>query len=139
MTRTIREVMTGNPRTISAGAPVTDAARAMRDADVGAVIVLDDGKVGGIVTDRDITIRSTAFGYDPSSTPVRQVCSTDVTTLSPDDDLREAVLLMRSKNVRRLPVVDGNQPVGMVSLGDLAIERDPESALSDISVAPPNQ
>lgn len=139
MTRTIRQIMTGSPRTVSAGAPVIDAARVMRDADVGALIVMDDSKVGGIVTDRDITVRSTAFGYDPNSTPVRQVCSTDLTMLSPDDDLGEAVQLMRSKNVRRLPVVDGGQPVGMVSLGDLAVERDPGSALSDISVAPPNQ
>jgi CBS-domain-containing membrane protein len=95
--------MTGNPQTVTAGAPLTDAARLMRDADVGAVIVRDDGKGGGVVTDRGITVRATAFGHDPNSTPVREVCSTDLTTLSPDDDVSQAVQLMRSKNVRRLP------------------------------------
>lgn len=112
----------------------------MRAASVGAVLVAADGKLAGIVTDRDITVRVVAQGRDPSTTPLADVCSCELTTLSPDDDVDRAIEVMRSKAVRRLPVVDStNQPLGIVSLGDLALERDPSSVLGRISGAPPNQ
>ena len=112
----------------------------MYDANVGAVIVSDDGKIAGIVTDRDITVRVVAQGRDPSATSLAQICSSNVATLSPDDDIDRAVQVMRDHAIRRVPVVDSqNVTVGILSLGDLALERDPRSALGQISAAPPNR
>ena len=79
-----------------------------------------------------------ASGKDPATTRLDEICSKDVTTVSSDMPVEEAVRLMRDRAVRRLPMVDGDRPVGVVSLGDLAVERDPTSALADISEAPPN-
>ena len=139
MAQSISEVMTPNPVTVQSDASIVDAARAMREADVGPVIVLHGGEVSGIVTDRDIAIRAVAEGRDPSSTTVGEIASRDLTTLSPNDSVDDAVRMMRERAVRRLPVVEGGQAVGIVSIGDLAIERDPDSALADISAAPPNE
>jgi CBS domain-containing protein len=137
--QTVRDVMTPNPRIVRANDPVVEAARAMKDVEAGAVVVTDDsGEVTGIVTDRDIAIRSIAEGRDPTSTPVKSIASMDVTTLSPSDSARDAVRLMRDKAIRRLPVVDEGRPVGIVSLGDLAVERDSDSVLAAISAAPDN-
>jgi CBS domain-containing protein len=138
MAQSVREVMTSAPKTVDAAAPVVDVARIMADADVGAVVVVDGGQVAGIVTDRDVTVRAVAKGRDPASTPVREVCSAELTTLALEGTVDDAVRLMREKAVRRLPVVEGGRPVGIVSLGDLAVEREPQSALGDISAAPPN-
>ncbi len=140
MPESIREIMTPDPRSVSATATVADAARAMREADVGPIIVLDDNdSVCGIVTDRDVTIRAVAEGLDPASTPVERICSRDTTTVSPDEAAEQAVRIMRERAIRRLPVVENGRPVGIVSIGDLAIERDTESALADISAKPPNE
>lgn len=136
MPQTVRDIMTTNPRTFEEDIPVAEAARAMRDDDIGDVIVCGEGEVLGIVTDRDITVRVTAEGRDPSQVALGEVCSGDVITLSPDDPVDRAVELMRNKAIRRLPVVEGKRPVGVVSLGDLAMERDSHSALADISAAP---
>ena len=111
----------------------------MRDEEVRGVLVIQDGKLCGLLTDRDIVVRAVAEGRDPSKTQVGEVASTDVATLAPDQDVGEAIRLMREKHVRRLPVVEGGRPVGIVSLGDLAVERDPDSVLADISAAPPNE
>jgi CBS domain-containing protein len=137
--QTVRDVMTANPTTLSMSASVLDAARAMRDADIGDVIVVDNGQVCGIVTDRDLVVRTIAQGREPSKTKLGDICSRDLTTVLPSDSVDEAVQLMRQKAIRRLPVVEGGRAVGVVSIGDLAQERDPQSALSDISVAPPNR
>ena len=110
----------------------------MRDQAIGDVIVLKDGAICGIVTDRDITVRAVAEGRDPKSTPVGDICTEGLATVTPDASVAEAVELMRSKAVRRLPVVEGGKPIGIVSIGDLAVERDPKSALADISSADPN-
>jgi len=139
MVQRIKEVMTPDPVTVEANAPIAEAAKAMREGDIGTVIVLDGGKVSGLVTDRDIVVRGIAEGADPRSTPVRKVCSSNPLTLSPSDDVDKAVKVMREKSVRRLPVVEGSRPVGIVSIGDLAIDKDPKSALADISAAPPNK
>lgn len=138
MAQNIRDVMTSDPRTVKSNDTVIDAARAMREEDFGAAIVLDNGSIRGLLTDRDIVVRAVAEGRDPSQTKVGDIASEDVTTLTADQGVGDAVRLMRDKHVRRLPVVEGGKPVGIVSLGDLAVERDPDSVLADISAAPPN-
>jgi CBS domain-containing protein len=139
MAQKIREVMSSNPVTVPAKTPIADVARTMRDSDIGDVIVLDDGDICGIVTDRDVTIRGIAEGRDPNSTPVKQICSQELISITPDDGVDRAVQLMREKAVRRIPVIEGGKPVGIVSIGDLAMERDERSALADISAAPANR
>lgn len=84
-------------------------------------------------------VRALAEGWDPERTTVAGACSDDLVTVTPDDDLDRAVGLVREHAVRRLPVVEGGHPVGLVALADLAMERDPDSALGDISGARPNQ
>ena len=139
MAQMIRELMTQDVRSCPSGTTLIDAARTMRDDDIGDVIVLDDdGGLRGIVTDRDIAIRAVAEGADPSSMTVGDICSGDVMTVSPDTDAAEAVRMMRAGAIRRLPVTEDGRPVGIVSIGDLAIERDSDSALADISAAKPN-
>lgn len=137
MASTVAEVMTRELVSIEADAPVVEAARRMRQANVGDVIVLDSGKMCGIVTDRDLVVRALAVEKDPG-TPVRGVCSGEVAKVTPDMRIDQAVQLMRAKAIRRLPVVEGDRPVGVLSLGDLAMERDERSALADISAAPAN-
>jgi CBS domain-containing protein len=138
MAQSIRDVMTTHPVALSAAASLIEAAQAMRDNDIGAVIVVEHGQVCGIVTDRDITIRGVAAGPDLSRLTVGDICSRHLITLSPTDSVEDAVLLMREKALRRLPVVEGGHPVGIVSLGDLAVTQDPHSTLAHISVAPAN-
>jgi CBS domain-containing protein len=138
MGRSIREVMTDQLITLPADASIVDAGRAMRENDIGDVIVMDGDRFCGLVTDRDIVVRGIAEGKDPSSTQVRDVTTEDVQTLSPDSTVAEAVDIMRSAAVRRIPVLDGDRPVGIVSIGDLAQQEDEGSALADISEAAPN-
>lgn len=139
MSQLVQDVMTADPITIDAGAPIAEAARKMREADVGPIIVMEDGSVCGILTDRDIAIRAVAEGMDPSTTKVGEICSKEVATLSPRDKVTMAVDLMEKIAVRRLPVVEDHKPVGILTLGDLAIQRDPDSTLAQISSAPANQ
>jgi CBS domain-containing protein len=139
MAHTIRDIMTTQPVALPTSASAADAARLMRDNNIGDVIVIEDEKVRGIVTDRDIVVRAIAAGKDPASTRLGEIASTELTLISPDDDTDKAVQLMRDKAIRRLPVVEDGRPVGFISMGDLAIERDPDSALADVSEAPPNR
>jgi len=134
----IREVMTLNPVTLEASTPVMKAAEAMRENDIGDVVVRYDGKLCGIVTDRDIVVRVLATGKDPKATTLESVCSHDMLTLSPDQDTADAIRLMRERAIRRLPVVENNKLLGIVSLGDLACVLDPHSTLGDISSASPS-
>jgi|SRR5947209_4673961 len=138
MATTLRDVMTAEPLCLSPDATVAEAARMMRDSDVGDVIVADGATITGIVTDRDIVVRAIAQQGDPSQMTVREIASTDLVTLAPDDSIDRAVEVMRQRALRRLPVVEGGRPVGVVSIGDLAMERDEQSALADISAAPGN-
>jgi CBS domain-containing protein len=135
---TVQEVMTTDPVALDASETVGEAARRMKAEDIGDVIVVQDGRICGVVTDRDIVVRVLAEGRDPNQTQLGDVCSREVATVSPDDDLTAAGDLMRDRAVRRVPVVENGKPVGIVSIGDLAIERDPDSALSHISAAPPS-
>jgi CBS domain-containing protein len=140
MAKRVRDLMRTKPIQLPGAVPVVEAARQMRAANVGAVIVAENGRMTGIVTDRDITIRAVAQGRDPNTTLLADICSSEVTALSPDDDIDRAVEIMREKAIRRIPVVDSrNEPVGILSLGDLALERDPRSVLGQISAARPSQ
>jgi CBS domain-containing protein len=139
MAQYLREIMTQNPVTVQTTDSVVAAARSMRDGNIGDVVVVEQGQIQGILTDRDIVVRALAEGRDPERTTVGEICSRELTTLSPSDAIRDAAAVMRDKAIRRLPVVDGGRPVGIVSLGDLAVERDPASTLGGISSAPPNR
>ncbi|MFC5213768.1 CBS domain-containing protein [Streptomyces coerulescens] len=140
MTQHVRDVMTTDLATVEPLTSVTTVARMMRDEDIGAVLVTEGDQLRGLVSDRDLVIRAVAEGGDPGQTTVAHACSEDLVTVGPDDDLARAVQVMREHSVRRVPVVDeGHHAVGIVSIGDLAIERDPESALGDISAAEPNR
>jgi CBS domain-containing protein len=139
MPQRISEVMTKDPLSMENTTNLQDAARAMRDKDIGDVVVTKpDGSLCGIITDRDIVIRGVAEGVDASSTTLDDVCTHQLVTVGPDDSVAAAVNAMEEHAIRRLPVVDNGSLVGFVSIGDLAVERDRESALGEISAAPPN-
>jgi CBS domain-containing protein len=138
MATIVRDVMMTNPLSVDAGASIRQAAETMRNNDIGDVLVVDESTLHGIVTDRDIVVRAVADGRQPDTTPVGEVCSPELTTVEAGADVGKAADIMRRHAVRRLPVVDGNEVVGIVSLGDLARTKDPDSALGDISAAPPN-
>ena len=137
--RHVQEIMTQDPVTVDVSATLVDVARRMRDHDIGDVIVTENNKVRGILTDRDIVVRGIAEGHDPGQVKVNEVHSADLITVSPQDPVDSAAETMRRHDVRRLAVVDGDKPVGILSIGDLAVERDPDSALADISAASPNR
>jgi CBS domain-containing protein len=138
MAQKVREIMTGDPVTLDAQDTVAEAAIAMRNYAIGDVIVLDGSRLCGLVTDRDIVVRVIAEDRDPFATPLREICSDNVATLTPDDDVERAVALIAERAVRRIPILEGERVVGVVTIGDLAIERDERSALASVSAAPPN-
>ncbi|MDO0931097.1 CBS domain-containing protein [Streptomyces sp. DG2A-72] len=141
MTRQIRDVMSPGAAAVEPMTTVARAARLMREQNVGDVLVAYDCDLFGVLTDRDIVVRTLAEGRDPDTTAVGSVCTRPpVVTLTPDDTTDRAAELMRRHAVRRLPVVErGGCPVGVVSLGDLATVDDPRSALADISRADPTR
>jgi CBS domain-containing protein len=123
MAKAIRELMTKNPCAIDADKPVTYAAKMMRDEDVGLAPIVEGQKLVGTLTDRDIAIRVVAEGKDPASTKVREIASTDLVTVDPQQDLDEALRLMGRHQVRRLPVVDESaRLVGVLAQADVARE-----------------
>jgi CBS domain-containing protein len=134
----VREVMTPGVVAVRPDASLVEAAQLMRSQDIGDVVVADGQDIVGVLTDRDITVRAVADGVDPLTVSARQVCTPHPAVVAPDDPVSTAVALMREKAVRRLPVVERGLPVGMVSLGDLAVAQDPDSALADISRAAPD-
>ena len=138
MAQSIREVMTADPRTVEAGATVAEAAREMRAGDVGSVVVVENGAVAGIITDRDIAVRVVAQGLDPDATRVSEAATMRPVTLTVDQTVEDAIRLVREQDVRRIIVLQDGRAAGVVSLGDLAIERDTDSALADIASEPPN-
>ena len=137
MAQIIADLMARDPISCPPDAPIRTAAELMRDRDTGDVVVVEGGTLRGIVTDRDIAVRAVADGQGPD-TPLSEVLSEDVVALRPDDRIERAVDLMREHAVRRLPVVEDDRLVGIVSIGDLAMERDSDSALADISAAREN-
>jgi CBS domain-containing protein len=139
MAKKVKDVMSASPIGLEDSATLVDAARAMREGDFGSVVVLKGGTICGVVTDRDIVVRAVAEGKDPKSVKLGEICSEQVVTVSPDQSVDEAAELMRDKAVRRVPVVDNGRLVGIVSLGDLAKQKDEGAALAEISAAPPNK
>jgi len=124
--------------TVTADATLTEAARMMRDADIGDVIVVKKTKPVGMLTDRDIVVRGVAENRTPGTVTAGEICTTDVVSVAPDAEISQAIALMRRAAVRRLPVTEMGELVGVLSLGELAIERDETSVLADISSAEPN-
>jgi CBS domain-containing protein len=117
----IRDLMTENPSAIDADKPVAYAAKMMRDEDVGLAPIVQGDRLVGTVTDRDIAIRVVAEGRDPESTTVREVASTDLVTIDPEQSLDEALRLMAQHQVRRLPVVEEDgRLVGVLAQADVA-------------------
>lgn len=137
----VSEIMSKNVVALPLWRSIAFAAQQMRDANVGAIVVTEvenPNTLYGVITDRDLVVRCLAAGRDPNETKLAEVCSREPTTLSPTDEVSQAEELMAAKAIRRIPVMDDNRVVGVVSLGDLAIENDRESALARISAAPPS-
>lgn len=120
----IRDVMTANPKSCSSNASITEAARAMSSEDVGPIPVVEGDRLVGLLTDRDIVVRVVAEGRDPQSTTVGEVASSDLATVSPDENLDRALQLLAERQVRRLPVVEGEKLVGIVAQADIARHGD---------------
>jgi|SRR3954471_11845405 CBS domain-containing protein len=123
----VRELMTKDPRTVQPTASIVDAARLMRDEDTGIVPIAEgDGRLVGVVTDRDIAIRVIAEGKDPTSTKVTELTSQNVVTIDPQQDLDEALRLMAQHQVRRLPVVEEDGKLcGILAQADVARHAEP--------------
>lgn len=138
MAQTVQDIMTPNPTVLDATTPLQQAALQMRQGEMGDVLVRNGDGLCGIVTDRDIVTRAVAERGDLSDVTLADVCSQQLWTIGPADPVSAAVEVMRAHAIRRLPVVQEGEPVGIVSLGDLAVQRDPDSALADISAAPTN-
>lgn len=135
--QTVADVMTPAPTTIGMSETLETAARTMAAQDVGALVVQAGNTTVGIVTDRDLVVRGLAEGLGLEAM-VGEVASEELLSIGPGVPVETAVELMRVAAVRRIPVMDGDDAVGIISIGDLAVERDPTSALADISAAEPN-
>jgi len=138
MRATIQDVMTTNLVTCPSSATIADAARLMRDRNIGDVLVTRDGdKLAGIVTDRDLVVRCLADGAAADAT-LDRACTGELVSVTPDSSIDDAAKVMRERSVRRLAVVSEGRAVGIVTLGDLAMKSDPKSALGGISASAPN-
>ena len=138
----VKEVMTPNVEVIHPDSTLQDAAEKMKTLDVGPLPVCEGDRVVGMITDRDVTVRAVAEGYDPWTTPVRQAMTPEVISCYEDQDVAEAARLMKDKQVRRLLVLSRDQRlVGLVSLGDLAVGLGDEQISSETleRVSEPNQ
>ena len=134
--RTIADIMTRDVQTISTQETIQRAAQLMDELNVGAIPVLDGDKLVGMITDRDITVRSVAAGQDPRSTKVTDVMSTDVRTCTEDQSIDDVLATMGDVQIRRIPVLDAQSKViGIVSLGDVATSdaADVDQTLDEIS------
>lgn len=130
--------MTTKPASLPATATVADAAQQMRNLDIGDVLIEEGGRLAGIITDRDLVVRAIAEGRDVTA-KLGDIVSSEVVCITPTDTADDAIRLMREHALRRVPVVENGKPIGIVSLGDLAAERDPDSVLGEISNAQPNK
>ena len=118
----LREVMTPNVEVIGSNIRLKDAAAKMKELDVGLMPVCDGERLRGLLTDRDITVRATAEGRDPSKTKVSEIMSADIVFCFEDQEIEEAISLMEVKQIRRVPILDRDKHlVGIVSLGDIAV------------------
>ena len=126
----VRDVMTSNPRTVSPTDSIQVAARIMKEQDTGVVPVVENGRPVGIITDRDIVIRVVAAGGTCDG-PVREIATMDLVFVKPDASTREAEKIMGERQIRRLPVVENDRLVGLVSLGDIAGKEGKDSRTGD--------
>jgi CBS domain-containing protein len=118
----LRDIMTRDVEVVDGNASLKEAATKMKKLDVGLIPVCDGDRLKGLLTDRDITIRATANGRDPSKTKVNEVMSTDIAYCLEDQEVDEAVILMEARQIRRLPILNQDkQLVGIVSLADIAV------------------
>jgi CBS domain-containing protein len=134
----VRDVMTPNPAICEATATLQEVARKMQEVDTGFVPIVENRKVIGVVTDRDLAVRALTKGVDPTKTAVREFITPSHESVSPDASLEEAAEQMQHWHIRRVIVLEGDYPVGVVSLGDLA-ERHPEKGkevLTEVSKSP---
>ncbi len=133
----VKDIMTGAIVSLNSKDSVEKAAELMKEHNIGAVPVCEGDKVIGIITDRDIALRSVASGNDSKSQSVREIMSSNPVTGTPDMDIQDASRVMSERQIRRLPIVDSENLVGMVSLGDIAVSpklnEEAEQALSSIS------
>ena len=122
----VREIMTIEVKAAEPDTSIEELAGMMRDEDVGAIPVLKDGTLLGIVTDRDIVVRCIAEGNEPSEMTAENIISENLETIDPDADVQEAARLMGERQIRRLPVVEEGRLLGMISLGDIAVKHEDE-------------
>ncbi|AXO32356.1 CBS domain-containing protein [Micromonospora chalcea] len=135
----VSDVMTRQVIYLPAETPLDEAARVMKESDIGDVVVTDGATLAGMLTDRDIVVRAVAERADPGTTTIGSIITREVVMIEQHCTANEAAALMRERNIRRVLVCDNDRKlVGIVSLGDLAMQLDPQSALSDISEAAPN-
>jgi CBS domain-containing protein len=127
----VAEIMTRDPEVLPSDFILQDAALKMQQLDVGMLPIRDGDRLVGMLTDRDITLRATAEGRDPTTTRVREVMTPEVVYCFEDQDVSEAAKLMQEKQIRRLPILNREKRlVGIVSLGDLAVHSAEEKAVS---------
>jgi CBS domain-containing protein len=133
----VKDIMTKNVAYVNPMANIIEAAQIMQKHNVGSVPVCDKSGVVGIITDRDIVVRNVAHGNNPQNTIVKDVMTSNVTTVTPEMDIKQVSDIMSQSQIRRLPVVENNMIVGIVALGDIATDKrfDMEAgeALTDIS------
>jgi CBS domain-containing protein len=128
-----KDIMTAKPESVTPGTNIADVARIMRDMNVGVVPVADDDRLLGVITDRDITIRVTAAGMAPQDVTVQDFMSPNVVTVSPDDDVEDVRKLMADNQIRRVMVTDSDKLVGVISLGDVALnEKDKDARTGEV-------
>ncbi|MFF6995284.1 CBS domain-containing protein [Streptomyces sp. NPDC008313] len=135
MAQRVRDVMTANPWAVGPDTPAHQVATIMRDESVKAVVVTDDGRLRGLVTDRDLTVRILADGGDVSARTVVEACGAELASVAPEDDVDRALTLMYAKELRHLPVIDNGRTVGIIALRDLGVEAGPGFGLDAPGVA----
>jgi CBS domain-containing protein len=132
MARKVCDLMTAAPVSVLPSQSLTAATEAMRQQGIGTVLVVDNGQLKALVTDREM-VRAVADGRNPAKTPVAEVCSPDLVTVAPDEDVDTARRRMREHAVRRVPVVEDGHVVGVLPIADIMIERDERSALPEFT------
>lgn len=135
----VKDVMTKNVAYVNPAATVVETAQLMQQHNVGSIPVCDQSGVVGIITDRDIVVRSIANFKNPQQTPVTEIMTTGVATVTPDMDMKEVTKKMASSQIRRVPVVENNSLVGIVALGDVAVDAkyDTEVAETLVNISKP--
>lgn len=128
-----REIMTADVEIVSPNASICEAARKMQSCDIGMLPVCDGERMVGTLTDRDITVRAVARGYDPVNTPVREIMTSSVAFCRDNDSMEAAARMMERKQIRRLPVIDSAERlVGIISVGDIAVRAHDEQLLEEV-------